>query len=69
MFPTKISMATDGSAEALRATRMVKTVFERLDSELHPVRVAPTPDPGVEPGARFSIAICGLGWRRPSTSG
>ena len=30
MFPTKILLATDGSAEAERAAQMAKTVSERL---------------------------------------
>jgi len=50
MFPTKVLLATDGSAEA---ERMAKAVPERLDSELHVVRVAPMPDPGVRPEATF----------------
>jgi nucleotide-binding universal stress UspA family protein len=51
MFPTKILLATDGSAEAERAARAAKTISERLESELHPVRVAPMPDPGAWPKA------------------
>jgi nucleotide-binding universal stress UspA family protein len=49
MFPTKILLATDGSAAAERAARMAKTVSERLDSELHVVHVAPMHDPGAWP--------------------
>lgn len=45
MFPTKILLATDGSAEAERAARTSATISERLDSELHLVYVAPMPDP------------------------
>lgn len=45
MFPTKILLATDGSAEAGWAARMATTVSKRLDSELHVVYVAPMPDP------------------------
>ncbi len=45
MFPTKILLATDGSAEAERAARMAKSLSERLDSELHVVYVEPLPGP------------------------
>jgi nucleotide-binding universal stress UspA family protein len=45
MFPTKILLATDGSAEARWAARMATTVSEGLDSQLHVAYVAPMPDP------------------------
>jgi nucleotide-binding universal stress UspA family protein len=51
MFPTKILLATDGSAGAEQAAWMAKTVSEKLDSELHVVYVAPMPDPGAWPEA------------------
>jgi nucleotide-binding universal stress UspA family protein len=41
MFPTKILVAVDGSAEAERAARMAKAVSERLDSELHVAHATP----------------------------
>jgi nucleotide-binding universal stress UspA family protein len=43
MFPTKILLATDGSEEAGRATRMATVLSEKVDSELHLVRVEPIP--------------------------
>ena len=49
MFPTKILLATDGSAEATRAARMAMTLSERLDSELHVAYVEPLPDPFASP--------------------
>ena len=50
MFPTKMLLATDGSAEATRAARMAMTLSERLDSELHVVYVEPRPDAFASPG-------------------
>jgi nucleotide-binding universal stress UspA family protein len=49
MFPTKILLATDGSAEAEWAARVASTVSERLASELHLAYVAPMPDPRAWP--------------------
>jgi nucleotide-binding universal stress UspA family protein len=49
MFPTKILLATDGSAEATRAARMAITLSKELDSELHIVYVEPLPDPFATP--------------------
>ena len=49
MFPTKLLLATNGSAEATRAARMAITLSERLDSELHIVYVEPLPDPFANP--------------------
>ena len=43
MFPTKILLASDGSAEAGRAARMATAVSEMLDSELHVVHVGFVP--------------------------
>lgn len=43
MFPTKILLATDGSAEAMRAARVAMTLSKKLDSELHVVHVEPIP--------------------------
>jgi nucleotide-binding universal stress UspA family protein len=43
VFPTKILLATDGSAEAELAARMAKALAERLDSELHVVYAEPLP--------------------------
>jgi len=45
MFPMKILLATDGSAEAERAARMATMICEKLDSELHVAYVAPMPEP------------------------
>lgn len=49
MFPMKILLATDGSAEAGRAAQMAVELSERLDSELHVVHAwrlpAATPHP------------------------
>ena len=45
MFPMKMLLATDGSAEAGRAAQMAVELSERLDSELHMVHVAPIPSP------------------------
>jgi nucleotide-binding universal stress UspA family protein len=44
LFPTKILLASDGSAEAIRAARMAITLSEKLDSELHVAYVEPLPD-------------------------
>jgi nucleotide-binding universal stress UspA family protein len=49
MFPTKILLATDGSAEATRAARLAITLSEKLDSELHVAYVEPLPDPYANP--------------------
>jgi nucleotide-binding universal stress UspA family protein len=49
LFPTKILLATDGSAEAERAARMAKSLSEKLDSELHVVYVQPLPSPYASP--------------------
>lgn len=51
MFSTRILLATDGSVEAERATRMAKMVSETLDSELHVVHVAPMVEPTAWPEA------------------
>ncbi len=45
MFPTKILLATDGSAEAQRAMLMAKNLSEKLDSEMHFVYAEPLPSP------------------------
>jgi nucleotide-binding universal stress UspA family protein len=42
-FASKILLATDGSPEAERATRMAVTLSNRLGSELHVVRVGDVP--------------------------
>ena len=42
-FASKILLATDGSPEAIRATRMAVTLSNRLGSELHVVRVGDVP--------------------------
>ena len=39
MFPTKVLLATDGSAGAERAARMAATLSESLDCALHVVYV------------------------------
>jgi nucleotide-binding universal stress UspA family protein len=49
VFPTKILLATDGSAEAELAARMAKTLSEKLDSELHVVYVETLPSPYTSP--------------------
>ena len=52
MFPTKILLASDGSAEAIRAARMAITLSEKLDSELHVAYVGHMPLVSYEsPGA------------------
>src|SRR5918994_697830 len=43
MFPMKILLTTDGSAEAGRAAQMAVEPSERLDSELHLFHVTPVP--------------------------
>jgi nucleotide-binding universal stress UspA family protein len=45
IFPTKILLATDGSAEAELATRTAVDLAEKTDSELHMVFVVPTRAP------------------------
>jgi nucleotide-binding universal stress UspA family protein len=42
-FASKILLATDGSPEAIRATRMAVTLSNALSSELHVVRVGGVP--------------------------
>jgi nucleotide-binding universal stress UspA family protein len=49
MFPTKILLATDGSREAIGATRMALELSRTLDSELHLAYVEPLPDPYANP--------------------
>src|SRR3712207_446383 len=51
MFPTKILLATDGSAEAARAAQMATAISKRLDSEVHVAYVARMPDPYTWPEA------------------
>jgi nucleotide-binding universal stress UspA family protein len=57
MFPTKVLVAVDGSAESARAARMAVTLSNSLDSELQVVHV------GLIPSAPLESAILGPGFQ------
>ena len=58
-FANDVLLATDGSWESDRATRMAVELSRNLGSELHVIQVAPLPSPSTRPGSSWTNAQAG----------